>query len=220
MLQIVKKLLQLRYADKSVRILVEHLINSKMKKIVFLFLLGLGLNIGAYAQTQSEVEALLSEYEEAMKQKEWLKSLDYIYPALFDVVPREMMEETLEQSFNSPDFSISFEDLTLTEVSDIYEETDLSYCFASYSLVMSMTLAGEKTEEEIAQFADMMALQLGEESISVKDKAIIITQDNAMAVLKKAGDSQLYLLELNPQLKQIMASFMSEEFLERAFGVE
>jgi hypothetical protein len=30
----------------------------------------------------------------------------------------------------------------------------------------------------------------------------------------------LYLLELNPQLKQIMASFMSEEFLERAFGVE
>lgn len=189
-----------------------------MKKMILSLVLLSSFTFGAWAQSQKDVEKLLAEYKAAMQQREWLKSLDYIYPALFDVVPREMMEETLVQSFNSPELEISFEEMELLEVSEVYKEDGLSYSFADYSLVMSMKLAGEKSDEEIQQFADLMAAQLGEENINVKDKVIFITQNNSMAVIKNDDQEKLYLLELNPQLKEIIASFMSDTFMERAFA--
>ena len=189
-----------------------------MKKMILSLVLLSSFTFGAWAQSQKDVEKLLAEYKAAMQQREWLKSLDYIYPALFDVVPREMMEETLVQSFNSPELEISFEEMELLEVSEVYKEDGLNYSFADYSLVMSMKLAGEKSDEEIQQFADLMAAQLGEENINVKDKVIFITQNNSMAVIKNDDQEKLYLLELNPQLKEIIASFMSDTFMERAFA--
>ena len=188
-----------------------------MKKLILSFLLA-GLTAGVYGQSQAEVEKLLSEYQKAMQAKEWLKSLDYVYPAMFDVIPREMMEETLAQTFNSPELEIAFEEMELLQVSDIYSEDNITYSFADYTLVMSMQLAGDKTEEQTQQFAEIMASQVGEENVSVDGKVVYITQTNKLAAIKNKGEEKIYLLELNPQLKEIMASFMSETFLDRAFA--
>lgn len=176
------------------------------------------LSLGAFAQSQKDVRNLLDEYETAMVDRQWAKSLDYVYPAMFEVVPREMMEQAIATTFNDTSVvRMGFKSMELLEVSDVYEEDELSYSFADYSMVMTMTLIGEKTDEEIETFRSAMAGQFGEDNVSVDGKTLYITADNRMAVIRKTGEEKLYMLELKEELMQIMSSFMSDVFMQRAF---
>lgn len=186
--------------------------NLKLVALAMIF------SLAALAQNQEDVSKLLEEYKSAMIDRQWAKSLDYVYPAMFDVVPREMMEEAIATTFNDTSVvRMGFKSMELQEVSDVYEETELKYSFADYSMVMTMTLIGEKTDEEIETFRAAMAGQFGEDNVKVEGTTLYITAVNRMAVLRKTGEEKLYMLELKPELKQIMSSFMSDVFMQRAF---
>ncbi len=183
-----------------------------------LFVLAALVSGAVVAQSQQEVKDLLNEYSEAMTARQWQKSLDYVYPALFDVVPREMMENAISSTFNDTSVvRMGFKEMELLQVSDIYNEESFNYSFADYSMIMTMTLMGEKTDEEISSFASIMEGQFGEGSVEVDGKTLFITTSNKMAVIKKDGENKLYMLEIKPELKEIMSSFMSDTFMTRAF---
>jgi hypothetical protein len=190
---------------------------NKLKLMILVF----GMGLTALAQNQKEVSQLLADYEKAMVERQWVKSLDYVYPALFDVVPREMMEEAIKTTFNdTADIQMGFESMELLEVSDIYEEDEMSYSFAEYVMVMTMTTAGEKSDEDMNTLKAAIAMQFGEENVNVEENTLFITANNRMAVIRKTGEEKLYMLEIKPELKQIMESFMSEEFMQRAFDAQ
>jgi hypothetical protein len=190
---------------------------NKLKLMILVF----GMGLTALAQNQKEVSQLLADYEKAMVERQWVKSLDYVYPALFDVVPREMMEEAIKTTFNdTADIQMGFESMELLEVSDIYEEDEMSYSFAEYVMVMTMTAAGEKSDEDMNTLKAAIAMQFGEENVNVEENTLFITANNRMAVIRKTGEEKLYMLEIKPELKQIMESFMSEEFMQRAFDAQ
>jgi hypothetical protein len=190
---------------------------NKLKLMILVF----GMGLTALAQNQKEVSQLLADYEKAMVERQWVKSLDYVYPALFDVVPREMMEEAIKTTFNdTADIQMGFESMELLEVSDIYEEDEMSYSFAEYVMVMTMTEAGEKSDEDMNTLKAAIAMQFGEENVNVEENTLFITANNRMAVIRKTGEEKLYMLEIKPELKQIMESFMSEEFMQRAFDAQ
>jgi hypothetical protein len=65
-----------------------------------------------------------------------------------------------------------------------------------------------------------IAMQFGEENVNVEENTLFITANNRMAVIRKTGEEKLYMLEIKPELKQIMESFMSEEFMQRAFDAQ
>lgn len=180
--------------------------------------LALLVSTSAIAQNHDDVSALLDEYADAMIDREWAKSLDYVYPALFDVVPREIMEQAISTTFNDTSVvKMGFKSLELLEVSDIYEEEELSYSFADYGMVMTMTSVGNQSDAQIETLRSAMAMQFGEESIEVKGRTLYITVNNKMAVIRKSGEDKLYMLEIKDELKQVMQSFMSETFMRRAF---
>jgi hypothetical protein len=190
---------------------------NKLKLMILVF----GMGLTALAQNQKEVSQLLADYKKAMVERQWVKSLDYVYPALFDVVPREMMEEAIKTTFNdTADIQMGFESMELLEVSDIYEEDEMSYSFAEYVMVMTMTAAGEKSDEDMNTLKAAIAMQFGEENVNVEENTLFITANNRMAVIRKTGEEKLYMLEIKPELKQIMESFMSEEFMQRAFDAQ
>jgi ketosteroid isomerase-like protein len=190
---------------------------NKLKLMILVF----GMGLTALAQNQKEVSQLLADYKKAMVERQWVKSLDYVYPALFDVVPREMMEEAIKTTFNdTADIQMGFESMELLEVSDIYEEDEMSYSFAEYVMVMTMTAAGEKSDEDMNTLKAAIAMQFGEENVNVEGNTLFITANNRMAVIRKTGEEKLYMLEIKPELKQIMESFMSEEFMQRAFDAQ
>ena len=84
-------------------------------------------------------------------------------------------------------------------------------------MIMDMELVNESTDEQVQMYADMMKVQFGEDQVSVDGNRIIISSTNKMAILKNDGDSKLYMLEIKAELKEIMSSFMSDEFIARAF---
>ena len=187
-----------------------------MKKLIF-FTLSLALSFGTIAQNRKEVSQILEEYEQLMIDRQWARTLDYTYPALFEVAPREMLEKFITDSFNDTSLvKISFKSLDLLEVSEVYKEEELRYSFADYSMIMVTTLVSDKTENELKDLKNNLVMQHGEENIKIEGKTFTITTKNKMAVIRKQDDKQLYLLEIRPDL-EFMKSFMSEEFVQRAF---
>lgn len=173
---------------------------------------------GANAQTEAETMDLLKSYGEIMKKGEWTKTLDYVYPALFESVPREMLEMSLEQAFNSPIFNISVTDLEVLEVSELFAEDSITYRFADYQSTLIMSFLNDSIEQEqINAMAEMMRMQMGEDAVEIAGNTLVITQRSKMAIIKQKDTKKLYVLDASPQLKPYMAAFMSEAFLSRAF---
>ncbi len=187
-----------------------------MKKILFVLLTFL-MAAGVQAQTKEEVENVLKEYTEMMQTKEWSKALDYTYPELFNVVPREQMEQAIETSFNSPMFEMEIKEFSPKGISDLYEEEEISYRFVDYDMAMSMKILVDNPNLSMDTFAGAMKGQFGEENVTVDGKTLNIKADSKMAVIKKKGDPQLYALDIKKELKSMMAGFMSETFISRAF---
>jgi hypothetical protein len=188
-----------------------------MNKLKFITL-AMVLSLGVFAQNQQEVSDLLDEYEKAMVARQWTKSLDYVYPSLFDILPRDLMEQSIATTFNDTSVvRMGFERMELLEVSEVFEEEGLRYSFADYSMIMTMTSVSDNSDEQLEMLKNTLAMQFGEENIRVDGKTLYITSTNKMAVIRKKGEENLYMLELKPEMKEMIQSFMSEEFMQRAF---
>jgi len=186
-----------------------------MKKLLLLFFATI-FSISIQAQTEDEARGLLDQYADIFESKEWSRSLDLTYPDLFNVIPRDQMEQVIESTFNSPLFEMSFGDLEVQDVSELYEEEGLSYRFMNYRQEMAMTVLDTEAVSVSALIGPMRA-QFGEENVTVSGSTLNILANNKLAVLKKTGDEKLYGLEIKNELKSLMGNFMSETFVRRAF---
>lgn len=180
-------------------------------------LLGLML-LNLNAQSKKEVAALLDEYEQLMLNREWKKSMDYMYPTLFDIVPREMMENAIVTTFSDTSvLKMAIVELELIEVGEIKKDDTVSYAFAQYEMVMTMSMTNNLSEDFMATLKAQMAGQYGDENVWSVGKTLFIMTNNRIAVMKNIGEDRLYMLEIKPELKVIMEQMMSQQFLADAY---
>ena len=123
---------------------------------------------------QSHKEIITKEaqtYYDYMTNQNFDGVLDYMYPKVFDMAPREQMKMGMEQMFNSPDMKIEFLNNDITEVSDQKEYDGVTYAAVYYNSKMKMTFLSEleKPEEDKKTFIQFMkstmATQFGEENV-------------------------------------------------------
>lgn len=190
-----------------------------MKKQNFYLFLSLILCTSVFAQSEKEVKHFIERYESDMKKGDFAKSLDYIYPKLYDVIPRETMKEALVQAFlDTSMFKMSFDKFKVAHVGEVFTEGKISYAFADYSITMRMDFINpETTAQEIEEMGKVMQQVYGAENVEIKPRRFTITTQNKMAVIKDLATGQLYLLEISDQLKPVFESMMSADFVERAF---
>lgn len=188
-----------------------------MKRFLLMCLLGLML-LNLNAQSKKEVAALLDEYEQLMLNREWKKSMDYMYPTLFDIVPREMMENAIVTTFSDTSvLKMAIVELELIEVGEIKKDDTVSYAFAQYEMVMTMSMTNNLSEDFMATLKAQMAGQYGDENVWSVGKTLFIMTNNRIAVMKNIGEDRLYMLEIKPELKVIMEQMMSQQFLADAY---
>lgn len=110
--------------------------------------------------------------------------LDYMYPKVFDMVPKNQMKTGMEQMFNSPQMKIEFISNEVTSISDEKEVDGVNYAMVYYNSKMRMTFLTEKdkTEEERKAYLDMMqtsmANQFGAENVTVDLATTSVVIDN------------------------------------------
>ena len=187
-----------------------------MKKIVSSFLASVSM-LYCVAQTESEVRPVLDQYTQELIDGNWVKSLDYTYPGLFTVYPKEQMQQLVVQTFSDTSmFVIGFNSMEFGNISEVYSDDEIDYSFVNYSMQMTMRFTSAIPEENYESTLGLMRSQFGEDKVRLEGNTLIIDQDNTMAAIKTKDEEKIYFMEIKEQLFPIMEQFMSADFLALA----
>lgn len=194
------------------------MLNNRIALFAF-FIFGFLQVSSIHAQTKKEIRDLFEAYIADMKAGKYEASVGYMYPPLFEIIPRDVMERAVSEAFkDTSTFIMSFMSLEITEMGEVVKEENLSYAIVKYRLSLVLNFVKSTTDEEIMQLAGVFREMYGAENFKFEHRKITVTTPNRMAVIKMKGDKKLYMLEMNEQIKPIHSQMMSPEFLSRAYG--
>lgn len=72
------------------------------------------------------------------QEKDFEKIMDYTYPKLFEIAPRELMIATLKETYDSEEFSIEIDSIKIITIFPVFVIDDTSYVKVRHSMLMRM----------------------------------------------------------------------------------
>lgn len=139
-----------------------------MKKL-FIVLFVFCFSLHSNSQEDSTLRARLSAFMNANDLMDFEKVMDYTYPKLFTLVPREQMIEVMNSSFDNEEISIKIDSLKIDSIYPVFTNAEGHFAKVDYSMLMLMKLkAGEdSTKEKEKNDVVIAALkdQYGEEKV-------------------------------------------------------
>lgn len=114
--------------------------------------------VTCFSQNDPELSKRLNAFMDHTSKKDISKIMDYTYPKLFTLVPREKMEEMMKGLFNSEEITVSMDSLKVDSVYEVFKINEGSYAKIMYSMRMIMKLKPEEgvSKEKQAETNEMM----------------------------------------------------------------
>lgn len=110
-----------------------------MKKIIFYFLILFTFH-AASAQTDNDaIKKTFEEYFKTIEQQNNAKTLDYIYPKLFEQFPKEFMLKAMNETTNDTTTHIVMSNSVIKNVSKTLTIENIQYALIKYSFTMTIT---------------------------------------------------------------------------------
>lgn len=116
-----------------------------MKKITLLICLLL-VQFILLGQKDSALERRLAEFMQVNDVMDLNKVLDYTYPKLYTIVPRDQMLEVLQNTFENENMSIQLDSLHINTIYPVFNLENGSYAKVIYSMNMLMAFKNNKED--------------------------------------------------------------------------
>jgi len=189
--------------------------------LCFLVLLSCGGNKKATTTPQNTYEAEIREklnlYNKKMAEGDYIASLDFVYPKLFEIIPKETMVGLFKQTFDSEDMKITISDSKILKVHDNYIEADNKlYTLVDYSFNMNMKLTGEMVDAAEFMIGTFEA-EYGKENIiyNKEESTFEIKTLNQMITIKENGEWYILENKKEPAYQYILGRLVGEETLKK-----
>lgn len=98
------------------------------------------------------------------KTKQYEKLLDYTYPKLFDLVPKETLVESMRETFDSDEMSIELDSMKIDTIFPVFIIADTNYVVAKHTMLMKMKYAepfDTANSESTQTMVSLMELKFG-----------------------------------------------------------
>jgi hypothetical protein len=138
-----------------------------------------------YAKDSAEMITRLETFMQHNRLMDFDKVLDYTYPKLFTIAPREQVKEAMENAFNNEEIAITLDSIKVVKIYPIFAASQHRYAKLTYSMIINMRPNGEDSTD-ITMFLELMQTQFGEKNVTI-DKTgngINIFQEVDMAAIK------------------------------------
>ena len=159
-----------------------------MKKYIFLFCLLLTVTRGfsQFAKDSADLINRLEIFMQYNRNANFEKVMDYIYPKLFTIAPKEQIQEAMESVFNSDELTIKMDSLKTEKVYPLFASGNNRYAKINYSLIMLMSPKQQDDSTDLGMLVPMMQTQFGDENVRFdkKTKTLTIYQKVDMAAIK------------------------------------
>lgn len=140
------------------------------------------------------------------------KILDFTYPKVFTIAPREKLKEALEEGFNGDDVKVKMDSMQIQKVFPVFTHGEGTFAKIQYSFVMYMTFKESDDEENKQEQNEFMLTMLGEtygqQNVSFDPvlKAIKIKVNSEMAAIKDDFAKEWSFMDMvnNKAMNEIM----------------
>ncbi len=191
-----------------------------IKKILFSLTFSLLIVSSAFAQTS--IESTFNEYQLTLKEGKFDQSLDYIYPSLFELVPRETMLQIVTSMFSNPMMDIKMGKIDIQEITDpkIIEEKYYSIIYFDSEMEMKLNLP-DSIDQNFAntQLKTDFDQSFGEDNVSFNEETgyfFVKAASKAVAV-SADGKSDWKFLNIMDNQEALMRMVLPAELADEVF---
>lgn len=150
------------------------LINFSMKKLLLLLLVII-IGLKSFAQQDPRLLERLDSMLKVTESWNLEKILDYTYPKLFTVAPREQMLEAMQNSFESEEFTITPDSVRVHTIFPVFTTKDGQYAKIKHTMLMRMKFKEVPDSAESADMVAMMEEQYGAGNVRYDKKTNTMT---------------------------------------------
>ena len=195
----------------------------KIKTTLLTILLLAICSVGFSQDYKKTIESQFSEYLSSITNMEFEKSMEYITPEFFEIVPKSQMIKLMEQTFNNPGMTIEIKNPKILTIEDSQNIKDKFYSLLTYSNQLNMRIHNEteETADETTMRINMTKLSLeqtfGSENVtynSTTDFFEIQSQKNVYGISKN-GETDWKFLVLEKDSKIILDKILPKELPEK-----
>jgi hypothetical protein len=188
----------------------------KMKKTILLMTAFLSLQL--MGQKKEDIQPELLKMMAATNQMDFKKVMDYTYPAIFDLAPREMLEEVMESSLENDMFKMSFiETNSIPTISDVKEIKGGHYSLVNMPTKMKMAFKTQLEENQVGQMIEGMKANMNANKIEFnkEENALIIDLvTTSIAAFDKHTENTWKFLSYQSEQREQMIMIIDEEILK------
>ncbi len=133
------------------------------------------------ADAGAPLEQRLSEFMKLNDEMNLEKIMDYIYPKLFDIAPRNEILKAMKDGFDNAEVKVELDSMKVDKIYPVFEMDKGSYAKITYSMVMLMNF---KNSKDSAAASDNSQNEFIKASIAEKYGEENVTMDEATGVIR------------------------------------
>lgn len=190
-----------------------------MKRIFILVILVLSMH-GLMAQEISEkdksnISKRLEEYTQMTNKGNWKALVEFIYPGLFTVVPKESMIGVFS-SFSSMGIKMSMDEMNVKSYKMLGEINGETFVAIPYTTQVYMTFSDDATSS-MEMVKEQMILQFGVENVTIDEgeNRLSFAPDKTMLAVYVEKDKDWYFIEYEANKQEIFNQIIPEEIVEK-----
>jgi len=188
-------------------------------KTIFLSLLFLGFGVISDGQKDTSLVNRVNEMLKLTQLKDIERIMDYTYPKLFTIVPKETMINTLKNAYDTELFIIELDSIQIDTIFPVFTIKDTSYAKVRHTMLMKMKFkeAFDSTAKESKEImVSLMETKYGQGHVRFDPGAnslnIFIIPE--MAAIKEKSAKWTFV-NLNTGNPEILNMLLSNQVLEK-----
>lgn len=194
-----------------------------MEKIILIATIITLLFTTLIAQQEEQIQSDFEDYLELIQTQQFDKAMDYMYPEFFDIMNREMMVSLMEQTFNTPELTISLSPPRIDSIGRVEYIDSLYFAPINYTHFMTMKFNPQEgeTKEDIKmrdEFAVVsLKMKFGDENVDYDSisKELHITSNKIVYARSVDGESDWKFIEIDKESMYMIKAILPEEIYNR-----
>jgi hypothetical protein len=195
----------------------------KIKQIVFLFLFLIISSTGNAQDYKKTIEIEFTEYLNSIVNKNFAKSMNYVIPEFFEIIPKSQMIKLMEQTFNNPSMEFELKNPKILSIDDAQKIEEKFYSLLSYSNQMNMKILneGEETEDEKKMRIGLTQLSFeknfGSENVKYNKETDFfeILVEKQVYTISKDGETDWKFLVIEKKQKVLLEKLLPKELVDK-----
>lgn len=195
----------------------------KLKRNLFTILFLTISTIGIAQDYKNELKNEFNDYLSTIVNMEFEKSMEYIVPEFFEIIPKSQMIKVMTMTFNNPDMEFEIKNPKILKVNDKKEIEKKYYSLLTYSNQMNMKIKGEEgeTKDEKTTRINLTKLSLestfGSENVIYDEKTDFFEIQSQKDVygISESGEKNWKFLVIEKKQKMILEKLLPKELSEK-----